>query len=124
MRMHRAAPLSARCWKDGDWWYGLGKRTDVLIMWLILGEMETSLKIAQNAPNTMKNTWTWNSYSGIGGLKRLMERTVDFYIGLNVLYCKPEWYAEGADAWQSYFDEHMVRGGYPKPEKVELCRTG
>ncbi|KAI9934828.1 hypothetical protein ASPWEDRAFT_44349 [Aspergillus wentii DTO 134E9] len=109
------APRSARCWKGVDW-RCRKETTDVLTMWLILGEMETLFKIARYAPETVKGMWSWNDHYDHCGLKQLMERTVDFYIGLNVLYCKPEWYAEGANAWQSYFSPQMVELYQPERE--------
>src|SRR6266480_1779353 len=64
--------------------------------------MESLLKIAPYAPETIKRNWHWNDWVQYWGLKKLMERTVDFYVGLNVLYCKPEWYD---NIWKSRFDE-------------------
>ncbi|KAJ5097816.1 hypothetical protein N7532_004817 [Penicillium argentinense] len=123
LQKKRNAPRSARCWKNVDWWRGHAETTDVLTMWLILGEMETLFKIARYAPETVKRMWSWNDHYDHCGLKQLMERTVDFYIGMNVLYCKPEWYAEGENAWQSYFDEKMVRTDRYERE-LERYRTG
>ncbi|KAJ6030297.1 uncharacterized protein N7446_000642 [Penicillium canescens] len=117
------APRSARCWKNVDWWRGRAETTDVLTMWLILGEMETLFKIARYAPETVKRMWSWNDHYDQCGLKQLMERTVDFYIGMNVLYCKPEWYAEGENAWQSYLDGNMMQIYQPERE-LGKYRTG
>lgn len=115
----RNAPRSARCWKHVHW---LEEATDVVTMLLLLGEMESLLKIARYAPETVKRMWCWYDYQDQCGLKQVMERTVDFYIGMNVLYCKPEWYAEGENAWQSYFHEEMVRMNWPEME-LDRYRT-
>ncbi|KAJ5100167.1 hypothetical protein N7532_007168 [Penicillium argentinense] len=120
LQKRRNAPRSARCWKNVHW---RQDATDVLTMLLMLGEMESLFKIARYAPETVKEMWSWYDYQDLCGLKQLMERTVDFYIGMNVLYCKPEWYAEGENAWQSYFDEEMVRMTYPERD-LDRYRIG
>ncbi|KAJ6020212.1 hypothetical protein N7499_003506 [Penicillium canescens] len=79
---------SARCWKNVDWWRGRAETTDVLRIWLILGEMETLFKISRYALETVKRLWSWNDYYDQCGLKQLMGRTVDFYVAMNVLYAR------------------------------------
>ncbi|KAJ6060671.1 hypothetical protein N7444_002525 [Penicillium canescens] len=86
------------------------------------GKMSTGGVVARRRP-TLKRMWSWNDHYDQCGLKQLMERTVDFYIGMNVLYCKPEWYAEGENAWQSYLDGNMMQIYQPERE-LGKYRTG
>ena len=80
LRKKKASPRSARCWKGRDR-YADKQTVDVLAFLLWLGEMESLLKIARYAPETVKRNWDWYDYCHTWGLKKLMERTVDFYVG-------------------------------------------